>query len=434
MRNTFIGILTCLLALGACQPARQPLPAGPELQDQCVQALTEVIVHDIFTPPVASRLYAYTQLAYYEALRPANPAYASLLPQLRGFAALPAAPDSVQCHYALSAATAFLKVAEALVFSKDSIRQARLRLLAPFDQLPDDVRARSAEWGEAVAAVVLARAAADNYKQTRGMPRYSVFKDAGRWTQTPPEYADAVEPHWRLIAPLRMDSAAQCQPPPPPAYSSDSSSTYYLELREVYQVTAGLTAEQDSIAYYWDDNPFVVEHKGHFTMANKKITPVGHWMGIAGILCGRYAKGDAVKVAQVYALTAAAIFDGFISCWHEKYKSRTVRPVTVIREWIAPTWEPRLQTPPFPEYTSGHSVISAAAEEVLTAAFGEVPFTDTTEMPYLGMQRTFASARAASAEAGISRLYGGIHFRAAIEAGKVQGEQVGQLFVPLLRK
>ncbi len=429
-----MAVLTFLLGVSACQPVSRPLPATAQLQDQCVQALTNVIVYDIFTPPVASRLYAYTQLAYYEALRPANLQFASLLPQLRGFAALPAAPDSNGCHFGLSAATAFLKVAEALVFSKDSMKVAGRRILQPYDNLEAGVRQRSVAWGEAVAAVVLARAAADNYKQTRGMPRYSVFKDAGRWTQTPPEYADAVEPHWRLIAPLRMDSAAQCQPPPPPDYSTDSSSRYYMELREVYQVAAGLTAEQDSIAYYWDDNPFVVEHKGHFTMANKKITPVGHWMGIAGILCGRYAQGDAVKVAQVYALTAAAIFDGFISCWYEKYKSRTVRPVTVIREWIAPTWEPRLQTPPFPEYTSGHSVISAAAEQVLTAAFGEVPFTDTTEMPYLGMQRTFASARAASAEAGISRLYGGIHFRAAIEAGKMQGEQVGQLFVPLLRK
>jgi hypothetical protein len=204
-------------------------------------------------------------------------------------------------------------------------------------------------------------------------------------------------------------------------------------LEEVYAVSKSITPQQDSIAIYWDDNPFVVVHKGHLAFANKKTTPVGHWMGIISILSRQYAKGDELKVAKAYALASAAIFDGFISCWDEKYRSSMVRPVTVIREVFDPVWEPLLQTPPFPEYTSGHSVISSAAEVVLSAMFGEVPFTDTTEMPYLGMQRSFTSVKAAAEEAGISRLYGGIHYKAAIVEGKKQGAEVGSLFVQLMR-
>ena len=124
--------------------------------------------------------------------------------------------------------------------------------------------------------------------------------------------------------------------------------------------------------------------------------------------------------------------DAFISCWDEKFRSRTVRPVTVIRQHLEPTWSPLLQTPSFPEYTSGHSVITAAAATILTRLFGSgVAFEDTTELPYLGMRRSFPSIEAAADEAGISRLYGGIHFRAAIVNGKEQGRRVGRLFLPL---
>jgi membrane-associated phospholipid phosphatase len=109
--------------------------------------------------------------------------------------------------------------------------------------------------------------------------------------------------------------------------------------------------------------------------------------------------------------------------------------VTAIRERFDSEWSSLLQTPSFPEYTSGHSVITAAAATVLTHIFGDkTPFEDTTEMEYLGMKRTFASIEAAADEAGISRLYGGIHFRSAIVNGKKQGGQVGRLFVPLLDK
>jgi hypothetical protein len=426
------GMLVLISMIACSAPEKKTLFEKEEVQHYCVQQLTNVIVYDIFSPPVASRIYAYSNLAFYEALKAGYPEAPSITAQCKGFGAMPTANTNTAYDYRLSAATAFLKVSEALVFSKDSVRNAIKTMQGQFDDLESDVFERSVQYGEAVAQAVVERSKNDNYKITRGMPRYSVFAEVGKWQQTPPDYADATEPYWKLIQPLRMDSAAQCRPPAPPAFDSSKSSQYYKELMEVYNTRQTLTAEQDSIAIYWDDNPFVTQHKGHLTFANKKTTPVGHWMGITSILCKQYAKGNALLTARTFALTSAAIFDGFISCWEEKYRSRTVRPVTVIREWIDPLWDPLLQTPPFPEYTSGHSVISGAASTVLDKIFGAVPFLDTTEVPYLGMKRSFASPKAAAAEASISRLYGGIHYRAALEEGILQGERVGTLFTQLL--
>src|SRR5258708_35760926 len=154
--------------------------------------------------------------------------------------------------------------------------------------------------------------------------------------------------------------------------------------------------------------------------ANKKTTPAGHWMGIISILCVQ-SKLDEIKTARIFALTSCAIFDGFISCWNEKYRSRMVRPITVIRESIEPEWNSLLQTPPFPEYTSGHSVITCAATTVLAYQIGNIPFHDTTELEYLGLERSFTSILQAADEVAISRLYGGIQYRSAIEVGQKPG-------------
>jgi hypothetical protein len=149
-------------------------------------------------------------------------------------------------------------------------------------------------------------------------------------------------------------------------------------------------------------------------------------MGIIAILSSQ-TKKDKLETAKAFALASMAIFDGFISCWDEKYRSIRIRPETVINASIDKTWIPVLQTPPFPEYTSGHSTISRAAAEVLTKVYGDnVAFNDSTEVPYGLPPRKFTSFIQASDEASISRLYGGIHFRPALDEGAIQGSKVGQ--------
>jgi len=125
-------------------------------------------------------------------------------------------------------------------------------------------------------------------------------------------------------------------------------------------------------------------------------------------------------------MTSIALFDAFISCWDEKYRSNLIRPETIINEHIDPAWVPLLQTPPFPEYTSGHSVISSASAVALTDLFGDqFAFVDSTEVEYGLPARSFGSFYEAADEAAISRLYGGIHYRPAIDNGVKQGKRFG---------
>jgi membrane-associated phospholipid phosphatase len=159
---------------------------------------------------------------------------------------------------------------------------------------------------------------------------------------------------------------------------------------------------------------------------NKKITPGGHWIGITAIACKK-TKADAVKTAQAYALTSIALFDAFIAGWQVKYDTKYIRPVTVINDKIDQKWLPMLQTPPFPEYPSGHSDISAASAVILTHLFGDnFEYDDTSDLRYIGMQRHFKSFLKASDETSVSRFYGGIHYLNSVNAGAAQGKQIGE--------
>jgi hypothetical protein len=206
-------------------------------------------------------------------------------------------------------------------------------------------------------------------------------------------------------------------------------SPFYLQVKEVFETGKNLTEDQRAIAAFWDCNPYVMNVRGHAMFATKKVTPGGHWMGIVGI-AARKSRASLIQSADAYARTAVALADGFISSWDEKFRSNVVRPETMINAQLDESWQPLLQTPPFPEYTSGHSVISTAAATVLTDQFGNnFAFTDDTEMEYGLPSRSFPSFNTAASEAAISRLYGGIHYRMAIEEGVMQGRRVGELVV-----
>jgi membrane-associated phospholipid phosphatase len=317
-------------------------------------------------------------------------------------------------------------VSHALTFSRermDSIRTAMTRSME--QSLPSAVAARSIVYGDSVAAVVLAWAGRDMYRESRGYPKFTVTQAPGRWIPTPPAYMDAVEPNWSLLRSLTMDSSSQFRPPPPHPFSIAPGSPFRREAEEVLTTTRTMTDEQRAIAAFWDCNPYVMNVQGHTMFATKKMSPGGHWMGITRLVA-RQSNADIVRSAESYARVAIALYDGFLSAWDEKYRSALIRPETVINASLDESWQPLLQTPPFPEYPSGHSVISNAAATVLSQLYGDsVAFTDSTETAYGLPDRRFPSFRAAAAEASISRLYGGIHFRRAIEEGAAQGMRVG---------
>lgn len=248
---------------------------------------------------------------------------------------------------------------------------------------------------------------------------------------------NGIEPHWDKIRPFAIDSAQQFKPAPPPEFSMEEDSKFYEEVMEVYEVRKSMIGKGDkseeiAIAQFWDCNPYVSVTRGHLMFATKKITPGAHWIGIAKI-ASRKSGADFAKTVYAYTKTSIAIADGFISCWAEKYRSNLIRPETVINEYLDDSWEPVLQTPPFPEYTSGHSVVSGAAAIALTDIFGDnFAFDDDTEVPYGLPVRSFTSFNQASNEAALSRMYGGIHYRAAIEVGIKQGRDLGKFIVDKL--
>lgn len=404
-----------------------------QLHDAAHQ-LSGVIVYDIFSPTQASRVYAYASIAAYEAMRPSDTTYRSLAGQVNELTPVPAPPDGEVLSYPLAGVHAFMTVGQALTFSRARMDSLRSAMDARFEgRLPRDVYRASIAYGDAVAQHILAWAGQDRFKETRGWPKYAVTQARGRWVPTPPAYMDAVEPHWGALRPFVMDSGSQFRPEPPLPFDSSASSPFMKEAREVYEVKATLTDEQKEILAFWDCNPYVMHVQGHTMFATKKITPGGHWMGIVGI-AARKAGADPLRAADAYARTAIALADGFISSWEEKYRSNLIRPETIINRYIDEAWEPMLQTPPFPEYTSGHSVISNAAAVVLTDVFGEhFSFADSTEMEYGLPVRSYPSFNNAAAEAAISRLYGGIHYRRAVEQGVTQGKRVGALVVERVR-
>lgn len=435
-------IIVCLgliAALGSwgCQSDYQTKAEDPEYLHRALTHLNEVIIFDIFPPPIASRIYAYSSIAAYEAGFRADSSYRSLAGQLTGLETLPQPETQETTCFPLAGLVAFLTVSKALTFSEEEVQAFREEVLQDYRKmgLPAAIFQRSIDYGEAVAAAVLEWSKKDNYKETRTFPKFTVKEDEpARWSPTPPDYKEAAEPHWGKIRPFTLDSARQFLPPPAPPFSTDPSSAFIAETKKVMTALTGSDAtEREEIAYFWDDNPFVSHHAGHVMFASKKVTPGGHWMNLAQ-LASRQTKAGFVPSLEAYLLTAVALADGFISCWDAKYYYNLVRPETVINKYLDEEWRPFLQTPNFPEHTSGHSVISRAAATVLTSLFGEnFAFTDTTNEPYGRPARKFASFVAAADEASISRLYGGIHYLPALTLGAEQGAKVGNQVLARLK-
>ena len=434
MRRLAVVIPGAVIIAGGCSTSDSGTPRGqPEatVLHLAVQRLSSVIVYDIMSPPQSSRVYAYASIAAYETLRQGHIGYRSLAGQLHGLTPVAAPAPGVQYDWPLAGAHAFMTVGRAMTFSRqrmDSLR-ALMHEEARRRGVTGPVFARSVAYGDSVAAHVLAWSASDRFLQTRGYPKFSVTSAPGRWVPTPPAYMDAVEANWRELRPFVLDSASQFRPVAPPPFDTASGSAFYRAAKEVHDVGMRLTAEQRAVAAFWDCNPYVMNVQGHAMFATKKISPGGHWMGIVG-LASRRAHADIMQSAEAYARASVAMADAFISTWDEKYRSAVIRPETAINKYIDERWQPLLQTPPFPEYPSGHSVVSTAVAVVLTSEFGSsFAFADSAETDFGLPVRSFPSFEAAAAEAAMSRLYGGIHYRPAIEQGAVLGRQVGTLFI-----
>ncbi|MEJ2113953.1 MAG: vanadium-dependent haloperoxidase [Flavobacteriaceae bacterium] len=428
-------VFTFLIVLISCKKEAKEIVITPNDYHNAVDKITSIMIHDIFSPPVASRIYVYSNIAAYEVICKEDSSYKSLAGQLKGLSEAPKPDSKNKINFKLAALVAYFDLGKELIFSEDWVTTYRDSLYNSWKALDAGAFEASKNYGMKVAGHIKNWMSKDNYKETRTMPKFTVnSEEPSRWQPTPPDYMDGIEPHWNKIRTMVIDSAQQFRPKDHPEFSLEKGSDFYKELMEVYEVKnrideEGEASQEIQIAQFWDCNPYVSTHKGHLMFATKKITPGAHWIGICKIAC-RKDNADFNKTVYAYTKTSIALMDGFISCWDEKYRSNLIRPETLINQYIDEDWTPVLQTPPFPEYTSGHSVVSGAASTALTSIFGDdFSFNDDTELPYGLPIRSFNSFNEAAAEAAISRMYGGIHYRAAIEVGLQQGRDLGKFVV-----
>jgi len=290
----------------------------------------------------------------------------------------------------------------------------------------EDVINNSMAYAQSISKQILAYAKADGYNKISNLPRYTPLEKEGCWFPTPPGFMAAVEPYFNTVRPFTLKTPSQFAPAPPTRFESKKGSRFYLLADAVYKEGIQSNADHQAIASFWDCNPFAIQDQGHLQYGYKKISPGAHWLGITGIVCKK-AKKTFNESMQIYSMVSIGLMDAFICCWDEKFRSNRIRPETAIRKYIDPSWEPLLQTPPFPEYLSGHSAISSSSATILTHYFGDnFGYTDNVEVPYGLPPRDFKSFYQASEEAGVSRFYGGIHFMDAIDNGRMQGLKVGE--------
>lgn len=422
------------------------------------------------SPPVASRLMVYATAALYAGLATSDSRMPALTDALNGFPQLPAAAGRLD-------GPLVSVYAERLVLDS-LLREALPTTRAALSRLADSLatarvasgispalREASAAHGRRLGLAIVAWSRTDGFDGTRGR-KYVAAKGPGLWVNDAPgnvftsqnmsgasemvelnnpanvlqagkasdralvlnrpkrgnstlpvvNMTGMSEPYWMELRPFALSRWNECAISDPPTYGRDSLAALFADARAVFEAKRGLTPEQREIAFYWADN------------AGESGTPVGHWISIASQMISQ-RQLPAADAARILVQTAVAQADAFIASWGYKYQYNLLRPRTYIREGIDPSWEPLIPTPPFPEYPSGHSTQSSAAAEVLTAAIGAVAFDDSTSITIGHKVRRFESFRAAAEEAGMSRIYGGIHYPSANVSGRNLGACIGRKVV-----
>lgn len=435
VKKVVILFVAFTVMLSSCKEKYKPSPLTSVNISKVVTNMTDIMVRDITNPPLAARFFSYACLAGYEVVSQHNNKYKSLHGVLNDYPEIKKPAVTEPFNYQLAAILAMLETAKKMQPSGKTLNEYQQRLLDSCKRIgyDEEMITNSQNYALDISKQILAYAKADRYNKISTRPRYTPSKNPGSWYPTPPGYFDAVEPYFNTVRPFVLDSASEFLSAPPITFDEKKGSAFYNLANAVYNEGKNSTDEHRVIAGFWDCNPYAIQDKGHLLYGFKKISPGAHWMGITGIAC-LDAKKDFDESMKIYTSVAVGLMDAFMTCWDEKFRSNRIRPEQAIRKYIDTEWEPLLQTPPFPEYLSGHSVISSASANILTHYFGDnFQYTDSVEVTYGLPARSFPSFIKASEEAAISRFYGGIHFMDAIQNGLIQGKKVGEKVVAKMK-
>jgi PAP2 superfamily len=426
MKSMLIAGLSLLICLSACTKSNS-VDAKSQLDGQSSALLidwTDAQIRLIrnttgVTHPAFSRHFSYTSIALYESLVHGDKKMKSIAPSLNGAPQLPTPPNENRIFYPAAANSAIATMFRHFYAAKE----ANLQLI---DSLENAIKSRyltevkskydleqSASYGKNVATLII------DWSKTDGASNANIPytpKGEGFWEPTPPANASPAVPGWGANRPLLIGSAVGTEPAAPPVFSKDPSSAFYKMSKEVYDVSLALTQEQKNIANFWDDLP-----------NGKYISVYGHWFSILKQILQK-EKTPLMKAAEAYLRLGITMNESTITCWRSKYAFHQMRPITYIRKYMEQgTWNSYIATPAHPEYLAAHATFSASAAGALESVFGKnFPIEDRTYQS-LGMAtRTYPNIEAAATEAGMSRVYGGIHFRPTVEAGKIQGLKVAE--------
>jgi hypothetical protein len=375
-----------------------------------------------FSAPVTARSIGYTGLIFYESIVHGTSEYKSLKGQLNGFDNLPLPEEMKSYHWGLTANAALYEISRELFRNAPNPSLGALEALytSYYDQFSgeteEEISTISDDFGKA-----LAKSISDWAKTDGG---YGAFNDnfpsefvpeegEGLWEPVASE--KALHPYWGDNRPFMLANK-NIDPGPPTPYSTSTDSKFHEEAMEVFDAVNNRTDDQEQIAFFWTDDP------------NATYTPAGHFLSIY-LQTIKAENSKTEFIAYGWAKLGLAVNDAFISCWQSKFQYNYIRPITYIQNHVDAGWIPMIITPPFPEYTSGHSVQAGAAVEVLTDLFGDnYAFTDHTHDNLdLGLSpRSYTSFYDCADEAAMSRLYGGIHFMPAITIGVDQGKKIGE--------
>lgn len=401
---------------------------SPEWAAEWIQTCYDLTWREGPSPTQAARCYNYVALAMYEACVSGMPSHRSMAGQLTDLGALPKARGEID--WVVSLAASAHTVAQAVhsgssQANRDTLTALRDRQVAARRNadVPSGIIAGSAAYGRAVGEALVRWVATDGWTGIQGRAYEPPPGDAN-WQPTHPNFRPAVEPFWSEVRPMVLASADEVRPIDHVPFSSEPGSAFWQEAMTVYTTSghagANLTDEQRAISRFWTDNPLL------------SGLPAGHWM-LAVTQVARLKGLSLGHTLEACARLGVTAHDSFLNCWTWKYRFNLLRPSTYVRRYIDPNWATFVNSPQFPEYTSGHSVASRAASTVLTHLLGTVAYVDDSHRDRNMPARSFASFHDAANEAARSRLYGGIHYVMAIENGQQQGDAIGDLVIARLR-
>ena len=405
--------LTLLLHAGLLAAGQAPASDRPDMVLKWNELTLRMIRAERTAPPMAARNLAVLHVAIYDAVNAVtrtHEPYQVDVPPVAG-----ASPE------AAAAAAGYTTLAVLYPKQKEVIDEAYRACVAELSR--DASSINGLDLGQRVANKILALRS-DDGASSKG--QYRLKSGAGFWQPTLPDHREALYPEWGLVKPFAIRRGTQYRPAGPPPLASAAYGEAFDEVKRLGgKDSRDRTPEQTEIATFWADNAGT-------------STPPGHWNLIAQGLA-RQRGTSLAENARLFALLNISLADSAVLCWVIKFTYEMWRPVTAIRladqdgndtTTPAPDWTPLLDTPPFPAYTSGHSTFSAAGATVLAKFFGtdELRFTTTSEgLP--GVSRSFASLWAAAEEAGMSRIYGGIHWRFDNTDGLATGKTLGEYVV-----